>query len=358
SSLRILLIFTAILPVTLMFLLSFSPIKFFLLKRYTILGLAPFLGLLSVLLVQIRFTLLRYAIILFIIGVETTATFMLMANREKPEWKKLAKIIDSNVAEEDTLIVTPLYWGNAYFYYSKQDHHFTEFDEFIHSKHQPAHLFHLIYNLTEPDSQNPFFPWLTMQFMNHTSKHSVVFCDRWYTLTKYEDIDYEQLRKWYVKGRLWQREMILQLNPLVFKPVEELAHQKNFTHFAPLQLDERQEVFCWLHNPPVPITIAGEFLPGEYILIFKVRIGDFPNLLPYDLLLYVDGQIVGKWSCAKPDFYYLQALYYNPGAKNKIKITLDGDWCYPREINPASQDNRRLMLHFYWLAILKKEPTH
>ncbi len=191
--------------------------------------------------------------------------------------------------------------------------------------------------------------------MNRTSKNSILFSDQWYTLIKYEDINYEQLRKWYVKGRLWQREMILQLNPVVFTPVEELAQQKNFTHFAPLQLDEGLEVFCWLHNPPVPIDIAGNFLPAEYIIIFKVRVSEFPNPLPYNLLLYVDEQLVGKWSCAKPDFYYLQVLYSNPVTKNKIKITLDGDWRRPSEMNSASQDNRRLMLHFYWLAILKKE---
>lgn len=354
-SLRILLILTAILPVTLMFLLSFSPIKFFSLKRYTILGLAPFLGLLSVMLFQLRFALIRYALILLIIGTETTAISILITTREKPDWKRLTEIIDRNVAREDILIVTPPYWGNAYFYYSRHDHQFTEFGEFIQSQHQPARLFHLIYNLTQTDPQNPFFPWIAVQFMNHNTKHSVLFTDQWYTLIKYEDINYEQLRKWYLKGRLWQREMILQLNPVVFKPVEELAQQKNFAHFAPLQLDERQEVFCWLHNPPVPITITGNFLPGEYIIILKVRIGEFPPPLPYNLLLYVDEQLVEKWSCAKPDFYYLQASYFNPVTKNKINITLDGDWHRPSEINSASQDNRRLMLHFYWLAILKKE---
>ncbi len=350
-----LLITTAFLPVCLMFFLSFSPVKFFLPWRYIILGLGPFLGLIALLLSSIRLPFLRYAFIFYLVFIAGFSNWLLVEHKEKPDWKTLAGIIDENVKEQDVLVFPPQHWGNAYLYYSSKKRPSTAFHDLIlQQPHGRGVLYHLSYNYSRSD--DPFYPWIVNQFMDNTWRHAVLFDDPWYTFTRYEDVDFSLLKRWYLRKGIWEKGEIARLNPVGFKCAGDLAVSKHRAHFAPLELDRNQEVYCWMHSPPVPICLRGEFSEGEYLLRLKAGIGFFPKSPPYTLSMSVEGRGVAKWEFDRKGVYDLVAQFHQAQATEKIGMSFDGDWCCPAEFDPNSPDKRKLLIHFYWLAVTKNKP--
>jgi hypothetical protein len=350
----VLLIATALLPVSLMFVLSFSPVKFFLPGKYDILSLAPFLGLVAILLLKINRQFLRNAFIVCFLFLEGLAVWPLVASREKPNWKRLTAIIDETVRNHDVLVFPPQHWGNAYSFYSLEHHHFTTFQNLLYKgSDKPTAFYHLIYNYSA--EEDLFYPWLTVQFMNQLWRHSVLFADAWYTFIRYEDVDVGVLRRWYLQKGVWEREKILKLNPVAFTSAAELATMKGSKHFAPLQIDGNQEVYCWIHSPPVPIRLEGAFSEGEYVLRLKAGVGLLPKSQPYRVAVNVDGREVGRWNLEAEGVIILVAKFNQSRPAKAIEVTVDGDWFRPAEFYPNNPDRRKLLAHFYWIAVTKAE---
>ena len=69
----------------------------------------------------------------------------------------------------------------------------------------------------------------------------------------------------------------------------------------------------------------------------------------------VDGQKVGKWTVERKGVSKLVAQFHQVQATKEIEITVDGDWCRPAEFDPSSPDERKLLIHFYWLAVARNE---
>jgi uncharacterized membrane protein len=349
----LLLISTAIIPVSLMFLLSFSPVKFFLPGRYTILSLAPFLGILALILWRIKAATLRYAFIFYLLSLNVLSTALSLGHREKPDWKTLASVIDRSVQQGDVLVATPLHWANAYFYYSSRKHPVAEFEDLVlQSSHQPTTLYHLMFNYAGND--NPFFPWITVQFMNQKWERTVLFTDRWYTLTRYDNVNFTLLRQWYLKRGIWGREEILSQNPVAFTGAEEIAQVKESAHFGALQIDQNGEVYCWLHSPPVPIVLRGGLPPGDYVMKLRAGIGLFPKPPPYTVVIEVNGRELAIERVKRKGVVELAAQFHQSDRSETTHIVLRGDWCRPADFDPTSSDNRKLLMQFYWLAILRE----
>jgi uncharacterized membrane protein len=161
----VLLTATAFLPVSLMFFISFSPLKFFFPWRYSILSLGPFLGLVALIYSRIRSSSVRCAFVLYLLCIAGLSNWLLVTHREKPDWKALATVIDQHVTDQDILVFPPYNWGDSYLYYSSQKHAFTTFhDLMLESPHKSTTLYHLVYNYCTSD--DPFYPWITDEFMS------------------------------------------------------------------------------------------------------------------------------------------------------------------------------------------------
>jgi hypothetical protein len=164
------------------------------------------------------------------------------------------------------------------------------------------------------------------------------------------------LRRWYLQKGIWEREEILRLAPVAYACAGDMVGFKSSEHFGALQLDSNQEAYCWIHSPPVSIRLEGAFSEGEYVLRLKAGVGFLAKSPPYRVAVNVDGREVGEWNVETEGVLILEAKFNQSRPGKEIEVTVDGDWFRPAEFDPNNPDRRKLLAHFYWIAVLKNVP--
>ncbi len=194
---RILLISTAIIPNVVMFVLSFSPMKFFLEWRYSIISLGPFLAVLALQLDYIPRIGIRRTLFIALSVLSLAANMAIVTGREKPDWSAIVESVDRYVQEDDILVVTTPYFCNAYRYYSTVRHDVYDFDDLIlQSGVAPKRIYHLFYMTSGGEDLHQHR--ITLDYIFRNFRHDVLFAETWYCLMRYDDIDWPRLRKWYL----------------------------------------------------------------------------------------------------------------------------------------------------------------
>lgn len=111
-----------------------------------------------------------------------------------------------------------------------------------------------------------------------------------------------------------------------------------------------------MHSPPVPICLKGKFSEGDYSIGLKAGIGFPAKSPPYTLSMSVAGREIAKWEFNREAVYNAVAQFHQSQATEKIEIVFNGDWFCPAEFDPNSSDKRKLLIHFYWLAVTENKP--
>jgi len=348
----ILVLSCSFVPVTIMFFLSFTRVKFYLPFKYTIICLGPFLCFLAVLMSGLPKRWIRITVLSLFLGLEIIANFAILRHDEKPDWQGIAAAVDRHVGENDVLLISSNYYGNAYSFYSEKKHPPVSFDDLIlQSKRKPGTIYHLMSCCA--DVENPYFPSLTIEFMKRKWGHTELFREKWYTFLRHENVDFDHLRRWYLGRRSWKREEILRERPIIFLPVEDLDVSQGSHYASPLELRSEGQVMCWLHDPPVTLPSREKLPPGRYTL--KLKIEPSTTMKNPHLSVRHGGRVVKEWVLSETGPRILEATWEKLDAEGNGNFILDGDSYRPSEVYPDSGDTRRLFIKFYWLAVVADE---
>jgi len=350
----ILLLTTTFLTTTLMFFASYSPVKSFLEYRYVIFSLGPFLGLLAWLLSNYPRVWLRKISLIIILSLMIVGNLVIITHKEKPGWKKIVGVMDMTLKEKDILVVIPPYFCNGYQYYSSKKHPVVTFEDLIlQSKPAQSGIYLLIYKDTA--NEEPYYPWLTLEFMNRMFKRTLLLDETWYWFVRYDNIDWTLLKKWFHARRTWHRQEVLSRNPIVFLGAEDIEGKGSFSN-SPLELASSNEVFRRLHTPPVKIPLNHTIPPGDYTIQISTGVGFFPKQFE-SISLMINGREINRWHLRKEQNCIVESRFKQDRLDGKLEIILDGTAYRPIDFIPHSRDKRMLMAKFFWLAIFKNEDT-
>ncbi len=344
----IFLLCTAIFPVFLTFILSYSAIKFFLVSRYIIVSLIPFVLLLSALLVKLRLRTQWIKTTLLVTIAINGIAFACMQNLQnhKPHWRKLSRIIDLEVRAEDPLLAVENYWMNGYFYYSTRDHPIVEFSSFMeNSAERPQRFFLLQYNKTK--TEDTVFPQLLLPVLDHCSTSTVLFQDGWYTFSIHRGADFEQLRRWYSLREDVSRDELVAQEFLVFLGAESASLDGN-PGFGALQIDGEQSPYRWTVGEDTVFHFPVSLEPGLYLLGLNARFFHPEEITDCNLEIEVNDCFYERRKAVNaytPFYFYV--LFQRP--QNSLTVS----WHSPTWIPKAyyrSDDKRPLGFHFHWLS--------
>jgi hypothetical protein len=348
----ILLLTTTFLPTTLMFFTSYSPVKSFLEYRYVIFSLGPFLGLLACLIYNYPKVWLRRISFMIILSLMIVGNIVIITHKEKPDWKEIVGVMDMTLKESDILVATDPLFGNGYQYYSSKKYPVVTFEDLIlQSKPAQSRIYLLIYKNTA--NETPYYPWMTLEFMNRMFKRTLLLDETWYWFVRYDNIDWALLKKWFLARRTWRRQEVLSRNPVVFLGAEDIEDKGSFSN-SPLELEYNNEVFRRLYTPPVKIPLSQTIPPGEYAIQISTGIDLFPKKFA-SISLMINGREIQRWHLRKEHNYIMESRFRQERLDGKLEIILDGTAYRPIDFIPNSRDKRRLMAKFFWLAIFKNE---
>ena len=351
SSLRaaVLLMSAAFGSVIIMYAASFSRVRLFLPYRYAIVGLPPFLILTAWGLARIKGKAARFALLFLFAFMECAATFIIVDNREKPDWKSIASVIDRHVSRNDVIITTTPLFGNAYQFYSRKKASLVPFEDFmIRTKQKPETFYHLAYNSSPPETPNPYLPWLFLEYMKLKGNAERVYKGRWYDLFRYSDVDIDELRSWYLNRRCYKRTDIFERNPQVFIGAEDLRMRKFNEHSYPLGVTCGGEVNCWLHSPPVLIEAKEKLPPGRYNVWMKLEgRNDIPTSFT-TISLKSPGGVMKRWHLA-PGEKRIVGYGFRLTEPATPHFIIDG----PGFPEPEDSPGERLVAHYYWIAVTR-----
>jgi 4-amino-4-deoxy-L-arabinose transferase-like glycosyltransferase len=348
----ILLLTTTFLTTTLMFFTSYSPVKSFLEYRYVIFSLGPFLGLLACLIYNYPRVWLRKISLIIILSLMIVGNLVIITHKEKPGWKKIVGVMDKALKKDDILVVIPPYFCSGYQYYSSQKHPVVTFEDLIlQSKPAQSRIYLLIYKDTA--NEEPYYPWLTLEFMNRMFKRTRLLDETWYWFVRYDNIDWTLLKKWFHARRTWHRQEVLSRNPIVFLGAEDIDGKGSFSN-SPLELAPNYEVFRRLHTPPAKIPLNQTIPPGDYTIQISTGVGFFPKQF-VSISLIINGREIKRWHLRKDHNYIMESRFKQDRLDGKLEIILDGTAYRPIDFVPHSKDKRKLMTKFFWLAIFKNE---
>jgi mannosyltransferase len=348
-SAMIFLLCTAIFPVVLMFVLSYSRVKFFLVSRFIIISLIPFLLLLSALLIKIQLrTKWLKALLLAVFAINSLAFASVQDfQNNKPHWRKLTKIVDLEVNTEDPLLAVEDYWMNGYFYYSNRDHPIIDFGSFMErSTETPSRIFLLQYNKTVPE--DAVFPRFLLDVLDQCSTTSVVlFQDDWYTFSLHEGVDFERLRRWYSLRENAARQELSNQHFLAFLGAESESLENNST-FGSLQIDGEQSPYRWTIGEKIAFHFPLAFEPGLYLLGLKARFPHPKQITDYHLEVEVNGCFQERRkavSAYSPFYFYVQI----ERPQSALTVSCRSSTWIPKAYG-LGNDERPLGFHFHWLS--------
>jgi len=351
----ILLLTTTFLPTTLMFFTSYLPVKSFLEYRYVIISLGPFLGLLACLISSYPRVWLRKISFMIILSLMIVGNLVVITHKEKPDWKEIIGVMDMTLKKDDILVVTDPLFCNGYQYYSSKKYPVVTFEDLIlQSKPAQSGIYLLIYKNTA--NETPYYPWMTLEFMNRMFKRTLLLDETWYWFVRYDNIDWTLLKRWFLSRRTWRRQEVLSRNPIVFLGAEDLIDGKGSFSNAPLELEYNNEVFRRLYTPPVKIPLNQTIPPGDYTIQISTGIDLFPKKFA-SISLMINGREIKRWHLRKEQNCIVESRFRQDRLDGKLEIILDGTAYRPIDFIPHSKDKRMLMAKFFWLAIFKNEGT-
>ncbi len=344
----IFLLSTAIFPVVVMFVLSYSSIKFFLVSRYIIVSLIPFVLLLSAFLVRLRLRTQWIKTTLLVTIAINGIAFAWIQNLQdhKPHWRKLTRIIDLEVRPEDPLLAIRSLWRNGYFYYSTYDHPIIEFRSFMEQpEEKPQRFFLLQFNRTEPE--DAVFPRLLLPVLDHCSTSTVLFKDDWYTFSIHRGADFEKLRRWYSLREDASRDELIAQEFLVFLGAESESLNGN-PGFGALQIDAEQSPYRWTVGEDSVFHFPLTLEPGLYLLGLKARFSHPDEITDYNLEIEVNDCFYERRKAVDaytPFYFYV--LFQQP--QNSLTVSWHSSTWIPKAFH-RSDDERPLGFHFHWLS--------
>jgi len=352
---RDLLASCAFLPLILIFSASFSPLKLFLVYRYTILCLGPFLALFSYILFLIGKKHGMIYFLLFFVVLEIFSNYALVTHKEKPPWRKIVGIMDQNLKEGDVLITNSLLFGNGYTYYSEKKFPLIQFEDLmLRPDIQASTIYNLVYVASAKEIPHPFLPWIARDFMKSKWPETTLYKGERYEFEKYANVDLSYLRRWYVGRKTWGRSRILKRKPAAFIGAEDLRYGALKKHSYPLQLDKQDCVYTWLHSPPVRFTFQENLPAGEYNLFLKMGINDLPSSETV-IQMKAEGREEVHWSLQKYTIRFLEAKVIKKTDREKMTVILNGEGFRGSSIDSLNPDTNLLLAHFYWIALVGPE---
>ncbi|MCX7000361.1 MAG: hypothetical protein NT106_08730, partial [Candidatus Sumerlaeota bacterium] len=348
----ILLLTTTFLTTTLMFFTSYSPVKSFLEYRYVIFSLGPFLGLLACLIYNYPRVWLRKISFIIILSLMIVGNLVIITHKEKPDWKEIVGVMDMTLKKDDILVVTDTLFCNGYQYYSSKKYPVMTFEDLIlQARPAQSGIYLLIYKNTA--NEEPYYPWLTLEFMNRMFKRTLLLDETWYWFVRYDNIDWTLLKKWFLARRTWHRQEVLSRNPIVFLGAEDIDGKGSFYN-SPLEIEYNNEVFRRLYTPPVKIPLNQTIPPGDYTIQISTGVGFFPKQFE-SISLMINGREINRWHLRKEQNCIVESRFKQDRLDGKLEIILDGTAYRPIDFIPHSKDKRMLMAKFFWLAIFKNE---
>lgn len=342
------LVCTGILPVAIMFVLSYSPVKFFLASRFIIVSLIPFLLLLSVLLVrlQLRTQWIKSALLLTIAINGLAFAWIQNLQNNKPHWRKLTRIIDLEVRPDDPLVAVEDYWMNGYFHYSPYDHPIVEFDTFMQGTvDKLPRLFLLQYNKTKPE--DAVFPQFLLAVLDQYSTSTVLFRDDWYTFSLHRDVDFKNLQRWYSLRVNASRDELAGQDFLAFLGAESASLDDN-PAFGALQIDGHQSPYRWTIGEETVFHFPVTLDPGLYLLGLKARFSHPEEITDYNFEIEVNDCFYERRKAVNaysPFYYYV--LFRRP--QNSLMVSCHTSTWVPKTYY-GNNDERHLGFNFHWLS--------
>lgn len=343
----IFLLCTAIFPVVVMFVLSYSSIKFFLVSRYIIVSLIPFVLLLSALLVRLRLrTQWIKTMLLVTIAINGIAFSWIQNLQEhKPHWRKLTRIIDLEVRPEDPLLAIGSHWMNSYLYYSRYDHPIIELSSFMEQAEEKPQRFFL-FQINNAKPEDAVFPRLLLALLDHCSTSTVLFDDT-YTFSIHRGTDFEKLRRWYSLREDASRDELASQEFLVFLGAESESFDHN-PGFGALGIDSEYSPYRWTVGEQNVFRFPVALQPGLYLLGLKARFSHPEEITDYNLEIEVNDCFYEQRKAVttySPFYFYV--LFQRP--QNSLTVSCHSSTWIPKAYI-RSDDERTLGFHFHWVS--------
>lgn len=356
-----LLLCTALIPPIVMILLSFFPVKFYNQGRYAILSLAPYLGFLALLLHRaVADKGMRVFLVALLLTLNMISAWQMLSIRHKPDWSAIAAAVE-NETDEDTLIFGfPQFWFNGFQMYLGRDINVRDFHEFSLSNHYDGittPVFALIFNLADSHdgSLHCQDPWQVPFFLESNSRPHILHRDTWHTMMKYDDLNIQKVREWYLRCHLMGRMDILTENPVWFLGAENLSEWLDQSKTSPAMITNTGELKCWLVDPPIRFTAPVTLEPGEYTLTFKVNLYPTYEDSPMWLALRINDKPIQSFAIEEAVVAQITAPISVKASLSHPVIELDGSTFRPVDRFAKTSDDRRLFLELYWMAIVKND---
>ncbi|MFH0793125.1 MAG: glycosyltransferase family 39 protein, partial [bacterium] len=267
----------AVLPILMMYAISFTPYKFFYLVRYVIVSLVPFLLLIAAALARARRRRLRTVLTLIFLASSIVFSIIQLYKPSGADWRKITRIIDSRVGPDDLLFANPVWWMESYNYYSDYRHRLVGFKDMIASGENPQEFFVIHFNHIGNEINS--FPANLPEALKDFSDQEVLYRDEWYTLTRNTHVDMEGLRESFE-----EREKVRQAEKPKPKPEDESFVYRvtadspifeNNRAFLPVEYTEEFVPYRWTTKPEFSLKLLMPLDVGDY----KLYLGLNPTMM-------------------------------------------------------------------------------
>ncbi len=334
-----------------MFLVSLTGFRIFFLTRYVLIALPPFFILSAALIFRIREKTLRIGLISGMCFVLFMCSLVQSLTHYNPDWRKLTRLIDKVVGEDDLLLANHAAWMSGYYYYSEVNHPVKNFAwEIVKPDFYPEE-FYLFQANGVGEIEYMGYPAYLTTMLEDYGDVKILHRDNYYTFSYHSNVDFKEFRD-YALGQLEWKEELETRKDFVYRLFAENKRLDNDYRFTPAEYSDNIWAYRYFKKPEIRFTVHNDLEPGYYQVSLRGSTDRGPRMPERDVTITVDDCTEFTAFYDLHRFWYYNVPFQLHNQRDSLTIDVHCHLMVPANYYDTT-DDRTLGLRFWWLLVRK-----